>query len=132
MIGLDTNVLVRYITQDDARQAARAARVMEARCTTESPGWINAVVTCELVWVLEGAYGYSRATVARVLRQILGTAELLVESPQLVWVALRAYEKSGADFADYLIGAGNREAGCEATFTFDKRAAKSDWHELVE
>lgn len=132
MIGLDTNVLVRYITQDDAKQAARAARLVEGHCTIESPGWVNLVVVCELVWVLEGAYGYSRDTVARVLRQILGTAELLVESPQLVWTALRAYEKSGADFADYLIGASNSDAGCVATFTFDKRAAKSIWHQLVE
>lgn len=132
MIGLDTNVLVRYITQDDTKQAARAGALIEGRCTAESPGWINAVVACELVWVLEGAYGYPRDTVARVLRQILGTAELSVESPQLVWAALRAYEQGGADFADYLIGAGNHAAGCAATCTFDKRAAKSIWHELVE
>lgn len=132
MIGLDTNVLVRYIVQDDADQGARAGRLIEQRCTQEQPGWISLIVICELVWVLEGAYGYSRDIIASVLRQILATAELSVDSPQRCWTALRAYERSGADFADYLIGAGNREAGCETTFTFDKRAARSDWHSPVE
>lgn len=132
MIGLDTNVLVRYIVQDDTDQAAHAGDLIEQRCTVTSPGWISSIVIRGLVWVFEGAYDYSRDVIASVLRQILVTAELSVDSPQLCWIALRAYEHSGADFADYLIGAGNREAGCETTFTFDKRAAHSDWHTPAE
>lgn len=132
MIGLDTNVLVRYIVQDDAEQAAHAEALIEERCTAENPGRIDAVVMCELVWVLEGGYRYSREVVAPVLRQLLGTAELSVETPHLAWAAVRAYEKDGADFADYLIGARNKEAGCSATFTFDKRASRSAWHKPVQ
>lgn len=131
MIGLDTNVLVRYIVQDDAQQGARAANLIEARCTAEEPGRVDAIVMCELVWVLEGGYRYSREVVAAVLRQLLGTAELSVEAPHLAWAAVRAYERDNADFADYLIGARNKEAGCLATFTFDKRASRSEWHEPV-
>lgn len=130
MIGLDTNVLVRYIVQDDAAQSAVAGQLIEGACTTEAPGRVDTVVLCELVWVLESAYGYSRGIVARVLRQILSTAELSVEAPHLAWAALRTYEQDHADFADYLIGARNREAGCTATYTFDKRAARSVWHSL--
>lgn len=132
MIGLDTHVLVRYIVQDDAEQAARAQALIEGRCTAENPGRIDAVVMCELVWVLEGGYRYSREVVVSVLRQLLGTAELSVETPHLAWAAVRAYEKDKADFADYLIGARNKEAGCSTTFTFDKRASTSAWHEPVQ
>lgn len=132
MIGLDTNVLVRYIVQDDAEQAARAGALIEGACTADDPGRVDAVVMCELVWVLEGAYRYSREIVASVLRQLLGTAELSVETPHLAWLAVRAYESDKADFADYLIGARNKEAGCAMTFTFDKRASNSAWHQPVE
>ncbi|MGH8403114.1 MAG: PIN domain-containing protein [Gammaproteobacteria bacterium] len=123
MIALDTNVLVRYIVQDDTAQAKKAAALIESRCTSESPGFVDVVVLCELVWVLETAYGYGRDIVARVVRQLLGTAELAVASADQAWTALRAYESSSGDFADYLIAIRNRDAGCTATFTFDKKAA---------
>lgn len=131
MIGLDTNVLVRYVIQDDPDQGPAAARLIEAQCTADVPGRIDHVVLCELVWVLETAYGYARAQVASVLRQILGTAELVVESPRLAWAALRAYEAGPADYADYLIGQRNRAAGCEITCTFDRRAARSPLYRAV-
>ena len=91
MIGLDTNVLVRYIVQDEPAQAARAEALIEAQCSADSPGRVDAIVLCELVWVLESAYGCSRKVVSEVLRTILGSAELAVETPQLAWAALRAY-----------------------------------------
>lgn len=131
MIGLDTNVLARYIVQDDPEQAERATALIETRCTREQPGHVDPVVLCELVWVLERAYGYTRTTVSAVLRQILSTAELTVAFPDSAWAALRAYEQGSADYADYLIGAHNRSAGCETTYTFDRRASKSAWHSPV-
>jgi predicted nucleic-acid-binding protein len=131
VIGLDTNVLVRYLVQDDPLQGAAAADVIESRCTSETPGRVDHVVLCELVWVLETAYGYSRELVGNVVRQVLGTAELLVESPDLAWAALRAYESGPADLADYLIGQRNRAAGCETTLTFDRRAARSGLYTAV-
>ena len=131
MIGLDTNVLVRYLVQDDPAQGVAAAALIEGRCTPDAPGRVDHVVLCELVWVLETAYGYSRELVAGVIRQILETAELSVESPDLAWPALRAYEAGPADLADYLIGQRNQAAGCESTFTFDRRAARSPLYTAV-
>lgn len=123
MIALDTNVLVRYIVQDDAAQAKKAAKLIESHCTAEEPGRVDVVVVCELVWVLEAAYGYGRDVVTGVLRQLLSTAELTVPSTDQAWAAVRAYERGHADFADYLLAIRNRDAGCTATFTFDRRAA---------
>ena len=131
MIGLDTNVLVRYIVQDDAIQGTQAARFIESQCSVEQPGWIDSITLCELVWVLESAYGYSRGVVADILRQILSTAELSVESTDQAWAALRAYDSGGADFADYLMGIRNRAQNCDSTCTLDKRAARSPWHRLI-
>ena len=123
MIGLDTNVLVRYVVQDDPAQGAAAAALVESRCTVEQPGLIATVVLAELVWVLRGAYRYDKPTVVDVLRQVLRTSAFRVEDPPLAWAALRHYERGTADFADHLIGEGNRSRGCETTYTFDQQAA---------
>ncbi|MHB0888555.1 hypothetical protein [Acidithiobacillus sp.] len=69
---------------------------------------------------------------ARVVRQVLGTAEWTIEAPEHAWAALRAYESDKADFADYLMGVRNHAHGCEATWTFDQRAARSPWHHLLD
>lgn len=132
MNGLDTNVLVRYLVQDDAAQGVAAAALIESLCTADQPGRIDHVVLCELVWVLESAYGYAPAVVANVVRQLLETSELSVESPALAWAALRGYEAGEADLADLLVGQRNRAAGCETTFTFDRRAARSTLFTEVE
>ena len=124
MIGLDTNVLVRFLVGDDAEQSRAARRLIESRCTAESPCWINRIVLCELVWVLEGAYGYDREAIAEVLEHLLHTAELEFDDVETVWKALRAYRDRGLDFADALIVLGNLKAGCEETFTFDKEMSR--------
>jgi predicted nucleic-acid-binding protein len=131
VIGLDTNVLVRYLVQDDLRQAEKATRIIERECSVESPGWIDQIVLCELVWVLESAYGYSRTLIAEVLQKILSSAELRIESPDQVRGAVRAFAAGTADFADFLIGIRNREQGCAATVTFDKKAARFAAHRLI-
>lgn len=123
MIGLDTNVLVRYFTQDDPQQSARAARLIESRCTTHDPGYIPAVTLCELVWVLDSGYGYARRDIARLLCGILTTSALMVEQSDRAWEALRRYETGKAGFADYLIGAACTEVGATPVFTFDRHAA---------
>lgn len=123
MIALDTNVLVRYIVQDDVRQAGQASKLIESHCTAETPGMVDIVVLCELVWVLESAYGYERSAVALVVRQLLGVAELVVAEADQAWGALRAYESDNGDFSDHLIGIRNHAAGCQTTFTFDRQAA---------
>lgn len=123
MIGLDTNVLVRYLTQDDPDQAARANRLIEGHCTRQTPGRVALVVLCELVWVLRGAYRYEKGVVVDLLAQILATAELEVEDEAVASRALAAYRAGSADFADYVIVHANRAAGCEATYSFDRKLA---------
>lgn len=125
MIGLDTNALVRYIVQDDERQSGEASRLIETHCSAESPGFVALIVLAELVWVLEGAYGYSKDIVLRVLEQLLHTAELTVESPVVARLALADFRAGPAGFADYLIAQAASRAGCEVTYTFDRKAAKS-------
>ena len=130
MIGLDTNVLVRYLVQDEPHQARLATRLIES-CNTDNPGYVCLPVLIELVWVLGGAYGYPRHDIAEVLRDLLTVAELHVEQPDLVRQAVQAYATGPADFADYLLGVLNAAQGCKTTYTFDKRAAKSSWHALL-
>ena len=124
MIGLDTNVLVRYIVQDDPDQSAAAERLIEGRCTAQAPGYVSVLVLAELVWVLTSAYDYKKVAVIPVIRQLLRAAELAVEDRQTVWAALREFESGGAGFADYLIAHRNEARGCTRTYTFDLRAAR--------
>ena len=131
MIGLDTNVLVRYIVRDDKKQAMAATRLIEKHCTEETPGFVSQLVLAELFWVLSRGYEYPKAVLVSVLTQLLSAVELQVETAEDVWTALRAYESGPAEFADYLIGLRGRAYGCETTITFDKKAAKSNMHTLV-
>jgi predicted nucleic-acid-binding protein len=124
VIGLDTNVVVRYLTQDDPRQAAAATRLFEKTLSTESPGFISAVTLCEICWVLAEAYGADRARIRTVVEGLLGSKQIVVESAELAWKALRAWEGSTADFSDALIGEVAAAHGAESVATFDKAAAK--------
>lgn len=123
MIGLDTNLLVRYIVQDHAEQAHAATQLIEGQCTKGSPGYLNLLVMVELVWVLNRAYGYADSDVRRVLMQLLRTTEFKIEDSDAVWAALREFDVGTADFADYLVAQRNRAAGCTSTHTFDRSAA---------
>ena len=132
MIGVDTNVLVRYIVRDDPKQTAIATALIEKRCTLDSPGWINLIVICELAWVLQRVYNHPRGSIASVLETVLTSDELKVEAADTVWQALRKFRKGTADLADYLIGARNALHDAGPTFTFDKRAAiDPDFHLLA-
>ncbi len=124
MIGLDTNVLVRYLVQDDPGQSRKAIQVITKQCTRDDPGFINRIALCELVWVLESAYGYSKDTIVAVLEKLLRTSQLKIEDVQTAWTAFRLYQKGNADFADCLMGATNRLSGCETTVTLDQAASK--------
>jgi predicted nucleic-acid-binding protein len=123
MIGIDTNVLVRYVVQDDARQTATATQFIETTLSGDEPGWIASIVLCEFVWVLDGAYGYAASAIAATLERLFEVDRFRVETPSLAWRALDAY-RAGADFADALIAFGNEHAGCGYTATFDKGAAR--------
>jgi predicted nucleic-acid-binding protein len=125
MIGLDTNVLVRYIVQDDAVQSPRATRFIEKECSAAHPGYVGLVTLAELVWVSESCYDATRVEIAGLLRRILGTKQLRVQEAETVWKALRLFETGKADFADFLVENIARGAGCTSTVTFDKTAAKA-------
>ena len=124
MIGLDTNVLVRYVTQDDPVQSAKASDLIES-LTTLSPGFVSLVSVVELVWVLQSCYQSAKSDVVVVLETLLRTRELTIEHAETLWQALRRFTASKADFADCLIERCAHTAGCEYTATFDLNAAKA-------
>ena len=130
MIGLDTNVLVRYIMQDDARQSPKATKLIES-LDADNPGYITMVSVVELYWVLTTSYGLSGQQVAQALEAILRTKQFLVERADQVVRALRVFGEGKADFADCLIERSASGAGCVQTMTFDVGAAKHAGMTLV-
>lgn len=120
MIGLDTNVLVRYLTQDDPAQFAKAAAFIDAASEREEQFLVNTPVLCELVWVLAAVYDYSREEIAQALEQIFSTAQFEIERLDEARQALGDFRSSKADFSDALIGRINRSVGAKHTVTFDR------------
>jgi predicted nucleic-acid-binding protein len=121
LIGLDTTVLVRYLTQDDPVQSSAAREVVERRLTEANPGFISVMVMVETVWVLDRAYGFAAGEIAAAVEQILQTDVLLVEGEEEVFTALTALKEGQGSFADALISALGERAGCSCTLTFDQK-----------
>jgi predicted nucleic-acid-binding protein len=130
VIGLDTNVLVRYMMQDDGRQSPLATRIVES-LSAESPGFVPLVVIVELGWVLSSAYELERNQLVEAFEALLRTKELVVERGEIVWKALRLFQRANGDFADCLITCSAEAAGCAKTMTFDRGAVKSGGMTLV-
>ena len=120
MIGLDTNVLVRYLTQDNPAQFAKATAFIDAASEREERFLVNTPVLCELVWVLTAVYDYSREEIAEALEQIFTTAQFEIERLDEARQALGDFRSSKADFSDALIGRINRSLGAKHTVTFDR------------
>ena len=118
MIGLDTNVLVRYLSQDDPTQSACTTALIDS-FTTENPGYIPLVSLVELVWVMQSCYQVKRVEIVQILRILLGTKELIVENPETAIKALRVYSGSKADFSECLIERSANRAGCDYSVSFD-------------
>jgi len=115
MIGLDTNILVRYLTRDDEQQWRQATALLQQN----QPCFIANIVLCELVWVLRGAsYRFKKEDITNVLEAMLHSAAFEFESRSTVDQALQRYKQGKADFSDYLIGATARQAGCTETASF--------------
>ena len=131
MIGLDTNVLVRYLAQDDPKQSPRATSLINA-LTNDDPGFIPLVVLIELVWVMQGCYGATKPEVVVILETLLRTEGLIVENAEIALKALHVFIASKADFPDCIIERSANKAGCESVFTFDKNAAKTAGMRLVD
>lgn len=122
MTGLDTNILVRFITRDDRAQAQKADHVI-AGLTEEKPGFVVIVVMAELSWVLKRTYGYSDSEIAGAIERMLQIEVLQIEREQDVLAAMVALQRGRGSFSDALIGALGSRAGCSATLTFDRKAA---------
>ena len=123
MIGLDTNVLVRYLVEEDDPQNRAADRFVEEALNRGESLFVNQIVLCEVAWVLSRAYNFTRKEVGEALEMILCARQFEIEAKDLVINGLREYRKGKADFADCLIGLKNQAAGCTATVTFDRKAA---------
>ena len=127
MIGLDTNVLVRLLTGDDAAHRSAANEFISRNCSADNSAFINRIVLVETIWVLESVGEYSREEIAGAVDTLLRMVRVLTEDSDLVRVALSAYRR-GVDFADALIAGTNVARGCTKTVTFDQKAAKNVAH----
>lgn len=131
MIGLDTNVLVRYLTKDDPAQARAATQEIDQGIARDDMFFIAPVVLCELMWVLRSAYGLSRAEIGLTLDRILRTKQFEFTEKGLLWEALADYKSGKGDFSDHIIGRLGRNAGCIHTITFDTRLKSSPFFRVL-
>ena len=122
MVGLDTNVLVRFLVQDDPEQAKLALDLVSG-LTEAAPGFVCREVLVELVCVLERAYGLGRTDIAQALDGLLEARELVIEAADRVALAADRYRKGGAGFADQMIALAGQGSGCRETVSFERKAA---------
>jgi predicted nucleic-acid-binding protein len=119
VIALDTNVLVRFVVEDDPEQSRRAKELIEHQFERGIPSFVPDVVLAELVWVLGFSYDVPRPRIASLLRELLSARQIRFDSPERLWRALKGYAAGKGDFADYLIREQAKAVGCEAVATFD-------------
>jgi len=127
VIGLDTNVLVRFLVQDDPEQSAVANELFETRLTAAEPGFVSIVALAEAAWVLERSYRFPADRVAAAIERMVQAKTLVVQHEREVVAAATIGKEGGGSFSDAPIGALGLEAGCRATLTFDRRAARLPW-----
>jgi predicted nucleic-acid-binding protein len=124
MIGLDTNILIRYLTQDDPVQSRKATEIIERRLSAAHPGFVSVVTMAEAVRVLDRAYGLTDQEIAAAVERTLQVKVLLVENEQEAFAAMVALKQGRGAFADALIAELGARAGCTHTLTFDKKALR--------
>ena len=132
MIGIDTNILVRYIANDDQEQSAIASKLLKQYSGKEKSIFINNIVVCELIWVLERGYKYSKEQIIKALKIILSSVEFEFENHKIIFLATLEYEKNSTDFSDTLIGLINKKFDCIKTFSFDKEALKLKYFSKID
>ncbi len=124
MLGLDTNVLVRFLVRDHETQFERARRLIKREVGVQEKVLISLLVLLETEWVLRSRYSLQKHQIMDAISGLLDAAELELEDEPTIEEALYLWKGSVADFADCLIGARHRRLGCRATATFDARAVK--------
>lgn len=122
MIGIDTNVLVRYLVQDDEAQAALASKLIEENISVDEPGYITLISLVEVVWVLKSCYSVCKSDLCTMIRMVLETKQFSIEQSESCYRALKVFEAGNGDFSDALIFTLSKDAGCFETMTFDKKA----------
>jgi predicted nucleic-acid-binding protein len=123
-MALDTNVLVRFLVEDDPEQTQRAKAFLQKSIETDAPCYVSDVVVCEIVWVLETSYKVRRGEVTQILGRLLRARHLVFSSVERLSRALESHGSGRGDFADYLIREHSRAFGCEAVATFDRKLLK--------
>jgi len=129
--GLDTNILARYLTQDDPAQAARVNALMAETEETDGRLFANNVVVCELIWVLESAYEFDKSDIVSAVDKILATRQFEFEDKDLLRLALDDYRASRADFSDCVIGRRNHGQSCTTTWTMDRGTRNLPYFRLL-
>jgi predicted nucleic-acid-binding protein len=124
MLGIDTNVLVRYLVRDDQSQYERARRLIHREVNAGEPVLVSLLVLLEMEWVLRTRYELAKPDIVAVFSSLLQTADLAFEDESSVEHALYSWKNSLVEFADFLIDARNRRFGCRATATFDRKVLK--------
>ena len=128
MLGVDTNVLVRLFVGDDEKQTEIASSILS---NLSQKFVVHPVVICELVWVLSAAYDYKKADIVKVISNLVRVENFVILDKETVQAAIELYSSTNMDFADAYIGHSNKNAGCKASITFDKKAAQSDLYEAI-
>jgi predicted nucleic-acid-binding protein len=131
MIGLDTNVLIRYLTLDDPVQSAKATELIERRLTAKNPGFVSIVAMVETVWVLDRAYSLTAQEISAAVERLLQVEVLAIENEQQVFTAMVALKQGRGSFSDALIAELGVRAGCARTLTFDRKALRLPGFEIV-
>ena len=131
MIGLDTNVVLRYLLQDDPAQTRQANQIFERQLSAENPGFLNIATVLEIVWVLRSVLGRTPAEIVAHLEAILSRDTLEVQHAEQVYEAAFALKRGTGEFEDALIGALNAWAGCSSTVTFDRKAKRLPHFRLI-
>jgi predicted nucleic-acid-binding protein len=131
MIGLDTNVLMRYLLQDDPKQARRANQIIDRQLSEQNPGFVNLTTILEIVWVLRSLLKRSPSEIAAHIEDLLAADSLEVQNEQQVFEAAFALKRGTGEFEDALIGALNAWAGCSHTLTFDRKTARLPYFQVM-
>jgi len=131
MIGLDTNVVLRYLLQDDPKQAHQVNQIVDRQLSEENPGFINLVTVLEIVWVLRSLLKQTPSEIATHIEHLLAADSLEVQNEQQVFEAAFALKRGTGEFEDALIGALNAWAGCVRTLTFDRKAARLTHFQVI-
>lgn len=131
MIGLGTNVVLRYLLQDDTKQANQANRIVDQQLSESDPGFISIATVLEIVWVLRSLLKQSPSQIAAHIEHLLAADSFEVQNEQQVFEAAFALKRGTGEFEDALIGALNAWAGCSYTVTFDRKAARLSHFRLI-